>query len=236
VGAGKTASPHRTVASTTRSAADATPASAQSTVSAASSAGGRAASRGGETTSAAVTATSQSAAASTSASAFIVAFADLPNFIADQAGSLSSAAAAPDSAPATNAAANPSPKAAEAVKELQISLDPADLGAMTLKLRLAGGKLSVTISVANPQTLAAIKDDSALISQRLSSNNQALDDLVIQQQNLASTTESAGAHAFANDSSAQDQPSEGEPQARRRPNASSRSASDSSGAFRDLTV
>jgi chemotaxis protein MotD len=162
--------------------------------------------------------------------------ADLPNFIADQAGSLSSAASAPDAAPATSAAANPSPRAAEAVKELQISLDPADLGAMTLKLRLAGGKLSVTISVANPQTLAAIKDDSALIAQRLGSNNQALDDLVIQQQNLASTTESAGAHAFANDSSAQEQSSDAEPEARRRPNASSRGASDGGGGLRDLTV
>jgi hypothetical protein len=237
-GAGKAASPHRTIASSTRAPTDAPTSSAQSTVSAASNAGGRAASRGGETTSlttsAAVAATSRSAADATSASTFTVAFADLPNFIVDQAGSLS--AAAPDAAPATNAAGNSSPKAAEAVKELQISLDPADLGAMTLKLRLAGGKLSVTISVANPQTLAAIKDDSALIAQRLGSNNQALDDLVIQQQNLASTTESAGAHAFANDSSAKDQPSDAEPQARRRPNAMSRGASDSRGGSRDLTV
>jgi hypothetical protein len=237
-GAGKAASPHRTAAAYIGLGANAS-STAQAPIAVASRAGAAAGRRGAEATtlvtSAAVSATSQSASDSTSAPAFTVALADLPNFIADQAGSLSASAASPDAAPATNAAANPSPKAAEVVKELQISLDPADLGAMTLKLRLAGGKLSVTISVANPQTLAAIKDDSALIAQRLGSD-QALDDLVIQQQNLASTAESAGAHPFANDSSAQNQPSDAEPQARRRPNASSRGASDSGGAFHDLTV
>ena len=53
---------------------------------------------------------------------------------------------------------------------------------MTLKLRLAGGKLSVTIGVANPQTLAAIEDDRALIAARLGAGEQALEDLVIQRQ------------------------------------------------------
>jgi chemotaxis protein MotD len=160
----------------------------------------------------------------------------LPSFIADQASALS-AATSSDNQPTASTAANPSPKAAEAVKELQISLDPADLGAMTLKLRLAGGKLSVTISVANPQTLAAIKDDSALIAQRLGSNDQALDNLVIQQQNLASSkTEMADGGAFANDSSAQESSSEDEPQPRRRSSASSGGASGGGSAFSDLTV
>ena len=186
---------------------------------------------------AAAAATSPSAASSTSAPAFTVAYADLPNFIAGQISLLSEAASSPEAEPAANAAANPSPKAAEAVKELQISLEPADLGAMTLKLRLAGGKLSVTISVANPQTLAAIKQDSALIAQRLGANDQALDDLVIQQQNLASTnTEAADARAFASDSSAQDQAAEEEAPARRRPNASSGGAADGRDAFSALTV
>ena len=227
------ASSHRTNAAASQSGADSSPASARAAVSSPSSGG--ATRRDGDTaalaTSAAVTAT-----ASTSTSAVTVALADLPSFIADQADAFS-AAISPEAGSAAGADANASPKAAEAVKELQIALDPADLGAMTLKLRLAGGKLSVTISVANPQTLAAIKDDSALIAQRLGSNDQALDDLVIQQLNLASPKpETADAGAFASDSSAQEQPTDAEPQPRRRPNASSRGVSSGRGAFSNLTI
>ena len=90
------------------------------------------------------------------------------------------------------------------MKELEISLEPADLGQMSLKLRLAGGKLSVTIGVANPQTLAAIQDDSALITARLASSNPSLEELVIQQQNfVSSTSETGSSNGFANDSAAE---------------------------------
>ena len=120
----------------------------------------------------------------------------LPAFIAEQVDALAAdAPSATDSAaPAAQA------KAAQAVKELNIALDPADLGQMTLKLRLAGGKLSVTIDVANPQTLAAIEGDRALIASRILSGDQTLDDLVIQRQApTASTPETVSAHASSRD-------------------------------------
>ena len=119
----------------------------------------------------------------------------LPAFIADQASALS--AAAPD-ASATPAGAATAAKAAQAVKELRIALAPAELGEMTLKLRLAGGKLSVTISIANPQTLKTIEDDRSLIAARLGGGEQALSDLVIQPQ-IAANTEKAPAHGFSSD-------------------------------------
>lgn len=101
-----------------------------------------------------------------------VALANLPAFIADQVDTLSSVGAFD-----AQSAAAPveSPKAAQAVKELNISLEPADLGQMTLKLRLAGGKLSVTIAVANPRTLSSIEDDRALIAARLSAGDRTLE-------------------------------------------------------------
>jgi flagellar hook-length control protein FliK len=146
--------------------------------------------------------------------------------------------ATPSAATTSSAATPVTPKAAQAVKELQIALEPTDLGAMTLKLRLADGKLSVTISVSNPQTLAAIKDDSALIAQRLASNDSALDDLVIQSQaHPPSTTETSHASEFADDSNAKQESSKGEsnPSGSRQNSQSRDSARDGRG-FSDLIV
>ncbi len=108
-----------------------------------------------------------------------VTLANLPAFLADQASSLTSATTDPS---ATAAAATPAARTAQAVKELKISLDPTDLGEMTVKLRLANGKLSVSISVANPTTLGAIEDDRAVIAARLATGDQALEDLIIARQ------------------------------------------------------
>jgi flagellar hook-length control protein FliK len=130
----------------------------------------------------------------------VVPFASLPAFIADQASAFASSAGADASASSTSSTATSTPKAAQAVKELEISLDPADLGAMTLKLRLADGKLSITIGVANPQTLASIEDDRNLIAQRLATTASPLEDLVIQRQN-PTTQETTASNATANDSS-----------------------------------
>ncbi len=160
-----------------------------------------------------VAAAGAAAAEAASTPSVTVAFANLPAFIADQASALAS-----ESTPEAAAAAPTSPaKAAQAVKELQIALDPADLGQMTLKLRLAGGKLSVTIGVANPQTLAAIEDDRALIAARLGAGDSGLEDLLIQRQVAgAPPTETGQTHGFANDSDSQSSSSrnEAEPQER----------------------
>jgi hypothetical protein len=164
-----------------------------------------------------------------------VALANLPAFIADQANALSTNAAnaqSPAAAPAET------PKAAQAVKELKISLEPGDLGQMTLKLRLAGGKLSVTIAVANPQTLSSIEDDRALIAARLGAGDQTLEDLIIQRQ-APSTSEIASPHGPANDSGSEPSTSDnskGASLGERRPGAPPSGGARAGGAFSDLLV
>ncbi len=102
---------------------------------------------------------------------------------------------------------------------------------MTLKLRLADGKLSVTIGVVNPSTLTSIEDDRALIAARLGGGDQALGDLVIQRQAGApAPQETASSHAPASDSepSSSDREAESSDLGRRRPGAG--------GAFSQLLV
>ncbi len=106
----------------------------------------------------------------------------LPSFVADQSSAfIAQATAAP--APRVTAASAPG-----AVKELEIALDPADLGAVTLKMRLANGKLSVEIGVCNPSTLTAIAHERDAIADRLSSSAQPLENLVIRSEPAASIT------------------------------------------------
>ena len=177
------------------------------------------------------------AADASSVPSLIVPFADLPQFIADQAATLTTAAS--DPAPGAPAATAQSPKAAQAVKELHIALDPADLGEMTLKLRLTGGKLSVTISVANPQTLSAIEDDRNLIASRLASGDQSLEALNIQRQNPSAAQQETGAsNGFANNNGSQSgSPDKGaSSQDSERPKPASRGGSGAGGAFSEFVV
>jgi chemotaxis protein MotD len=109
------------------------------------------------------------------ASAFApVSLDQLPDFVADQASSLTSRAA---STPAGAA-----PTAPQAVKELEIALDPADLGAVSLKMRLSNGKLSIVIGVASATTLSAIESERGAIVDRLGSRQHPLEDLIIRPQ------------------------------------------------------
>jgi chemotaxis protein MotD len=68
---------------------------------------------------------------------------------------------------------------AQAVKELQIDLDPADLGAVSVTMRLAGGKLSIVMEVATPSTLKAIEGERDAIAERLGLTSQSLEALII---------------------------------------------------------
>ncbi len=186
-----------------------------------------------ETAAIAAAATAESAAAPV----FSVPLANLPTFIADQANTLASANT-PAARIATSTPAQ-TPKAAQAVKELNIALEPAELGQMTLKLRLTGGKLSVTIAVANPTTLSSIEDDRALIAARLGAGDQTLEDLVIQRQ-APSTAENASSHGFSSDSGAGSSTTDGgsgsssprDPQS----GAPPRGGAATGGAFGDLIV
>jgi hypothetical protein len=81
-------------------------------------------------------------------------------------------ATGPDPA-ATNIAA------AQPVKELEIKLDPTDLGAVSVKMRLSGGKLSVVMEIAKSTTLQAVEGERGAIAERLGSAAQPLESLVI---------------------------------------------------------
>jgi len=95
----------------------------------------------------------------------------LADFVADQASSLTS--------PRPTSAPTPITPAPQAVKELEISLDPANLGALSVKMRLANGKLSIVIGVSSSSTLSAIESERDAITARLGSTQQPLENLVI---------------------------------------------------------
>jgi chemotaxis protein MotD len=81
--------------------------------------------------------------------------------------------------------------AAQPVKELEIQLDPTDLGAVSVKMRLSGGKLSVVMEIAKPTTLQAVEGERGAITDRLGSAAQPLESLVIR----PATTSSANAES-----------------------------------------
>ena len=142
---------------------------------------GGAAARSASDAPAAIAAADVSATASVSTgdpgqAAASVSLDDLPDFIAEQASAMTTASQAttPLSAP-------------QAVKELEISLDPADLGSVSLKLRLTGGKLTVVIGVSNASTLASIENDREAIATRLGVDPQSADSLIIQAQGGSQT-------------------------------------------------
>jgi hypothetical protein len=106
-------------------------------------------------------------------SASPVALGQLAERLATEASGLTSRAPTSDSAPATGVGS------AQAVKELQIDLDPADLGAVSVKMRLVQGKLSVVMEVATPSTLKAIENERGAITDRLGTAAQPLEALII---------------------------------------------------------
>ena len=92
--------------------------------------------------------------------------------LATEADRLTPQTAPSDSAPATGAAS------AQAVKELQIDLKPADLGALSVKMRMTQGQLSVVMEVAKPSTLKAIENERSAIADRLGLSAQSLEILI----------------------------------------------------------
>ncbi|HLW91733.1 MAG TPA: flagellar hook-length control protein FliK, partial [Roseiarcus sp.] len=98
----------------------------------------------------------------------------LPDFVAAEAGALvaQSGAKAP-SADATSASTS------GPVKELDVELNPANLGAVTVKMRIANGSLAVVIETAKPSTQKLIESERQTISDRLTSVDQPVASLVI---------------------------------------------------------
>ncbi|HLH47943.1 MAG TPA: flagellar hook-length control protein FliK [Roseiarcus sp.] len=96
----------------------------------------------------------------------------LPDLIAKQAENMTApAAAANASAPA--ASQNP-------VKELEVQLNPADLGSLTVKMRLANGNLAVVIETSKDSTAKLIEGERDAIAERLASVEQPVASVVIQ--------------------------------------------------------
>ncbi len=118
--------------------------------------------------------------ASATTSAMSLPVSGLADFIAGEAESMSAPPSADGSSGA--AAATPQTPGATKVKELVISLEPENLGKMSLRLRLANGKLSVSIGVENQQTLAALEGESGAIASRLAGGQQSLESLTIHPQ------------------------------------------------------
>ena len=114
--------------------------------------------------------------------------AQLADTLATQASGLGSQATSAASA----AAGTASVSAAQPMKELEIQLDPADLGAVSVKMRLSDGKLSVVMEVSKPSTLKAVEGDRAVIADRLGSSVQSLESLVIKPAAASQTTAESG--------------------------------------------
>jgi chemotaxis protein MotD len=125
----------------------------------------------------------------------------LADFVADQASSLTS--------PNSPSAPSPSAAAPQAVKELEISLDPANLGAVSVKMRLANGKLSIVIGVSNSSTLAAIENERSAIAARLGSTEQPLENLAIVSREPSNETSQDFAQTNSGGNDASDQGSQG---------------------------
>ena len=97
----------------------------------------------------------------------------LADFIAAEAASLTPEST---SMPSAQTSANSAPPS---VTELEIALDPADLGAVSIRMRYANGKLTVVIGAANASTRQAIESDREAIGERLASTQQPLEALII---------------------------------------------------------
>jgi hypothetical protein len=113
-----------------------------------------------------------------------ITLAQLPDALADAADELSAAVSA-------TTVPGASPASAQPVKELQLDLQPGELGSVQVTMRLANGKLSIVVGVAKASTLSAIEGERDAIAARLGADGSTLDSLVVTQLNTTATTTAA---------------------------------------------
>jgi hypothetical protein len=89
--------------------------------------------------------------------------------------------AAPPAAPAAHAAAG----SAEPLRVLRLELDPGNLGAVSITMRLSGSRLELEVAVDHRHTLALITKDRDVLSSSLESSGYALDNLTIKAADVA---------------------------------------------------
>jgi flagellar hook-length control protein FliK len=118
--------------------------------------------------------------------------AQLADVVASAAGELASQSndAAPSGTPADSAnSARMAP-----VKELDVQLNPASLGALTIQMRLNNGSLSVTIQADKSDTLKLIENERGSITNKLQSLNFSVDSLTVKASDaVAPSSSGAGA-------------------------------------------
>ena len=120
--------------------------------------------------------------------------AQLADVVASAAGEL--AAQGSNAAPA-GATGNSADAARMApVKELDVQLNPASLGALTIQMRLNNGNLSVTIKADKSDTLKLIENERSSITDKLQSLNFSVDSLTVKASDaVAPSSASASADA-----------------------------------------
>jgi flagellar hook-length control protein FliK len=80
------------------------------------------------------------------------------------------------------------------VKELDVQLNPASLGALTIQMRLNNGSLSVTIQADKSDTLKLIENERGSITNKLQSLNFSVDSLTVKASDaVAPSSSGAGA-------------------------------------------
>lgn len=115
----------------------------------------------------------------------------------------------------SDAAASPQAGPSNLVKTLDLQLEPASLGRVTLRLRLVGTQLDVQVEVGNSRALQVIADDKDLLVGKLRDQGYSVNALVVR----ASDPQAAlGASGFSASQGGGDQPasqtsSQGNPQA-----------------------
>lgn len=142
--------------------------------------------------------------------AFSVAASDLPGVIASL---VDDQPAASGSSGPTGRSSGPIPPTAPGdtvVKELDLSLDPADLGKISVKLRSDGVNLSVVIEVQKREALKQVEAQKDLIAQRLGADGQTVSSVVVREAPAAAQASggneadgSTGAYAGGSNSNAE---------------------------------
>jgi flagellar hook-length control protein FliK len=83
------------------------------------------------------------------------------------------------------------------VKELDVQLNPASLGAVTIQMRLTDGKLAVTIKADRPDTVKLIENERGSLSDKLQSLNFSVESVTVKPSDAPT---SASAHDEASNS------------------------------------
>jgi chemotaxis protein MotD len=78
------------------------------------------------------------------------------------------------------------------VKELDVQLNPASLGALSIQMRLSNGNLNITIKAENSDTLKLIGNERSSISDKLKSLNFSVETITVKALDTSASTSASG--------------------------------------------